>query len=46
MKWIGGAMDLEAAREVALLDQKIEQYTHRNRTLDEEIILLTHKLRR
>jgi hypothetical protein len=34
MKWIGGVLNLEAAREVALLDQKIEQYTDRNRTLD------------
>lgn len=46
MKWVGGTMDYEVAREVVKLDQKIDELVHQNREVDEEMLQLTHKLKR
>lgn len=39
-------MNREASRQVARLDQLIQDYVHRSSLIDEEIMILTQKLRR
>lgn len=46
MKWIGGTMNLESAREVMLLDHSIDLCLQHTRLIDDEIMLLTHQLRK
>lgn len=46
MKWIGGTMDHEVAKEVIKLDLKIEELNQKNKEIDEEMLILTHKLKK
>jgi len=45
MRWIGGTMDLEMTKEINDLDNQIAGYLEQNRQVDEEIMLLHHKLK-
>ena len=46
MKWVGGTMNLESAKEVLILDQEIEKCLQQARAAEEEILQLTRRLRK
>ena len=46
MKWVGGTMNLESAKEVLILDQEIEKCLQQAQVAEEEILLLTRRLRK
>ena len=44
MRWIGGSNDSEINREIAELDAEIQEMTHKNREMDEEIVSLKDRM--